>query len=188
MSKLEEARKIYEKVNGDEAKFLEATGGMLTPLGAKTYYDTIKMEASASKRFDLITLPADITPAFKERVFDLFKAYYCVYNPQWEDREDYKSNKLVVLTSQNLGGLGEATRSSLSAMSDGLKAGYEEGIKAPRPKPLTKNQRMDQLYDVVRGHYPLYIKTATEELKIPMEQADLYWDKAVAKRNKTKPA
>lgn len=139
------------------------------------------------KRFDLIVLPADITPAFRERVFNMFKSYYCVYSPQWEDRVDYKGNKIVALTSQNLGGLGEGTRSSLSAMADGLKAGYEEGVKAPKPKPLTKIQRADQLFLEVNGSWPKYLKIATEELKMGENGARQYYDKAAAKHNPSKP-
>lgn len=173
MSKLDEARKIYEKVNGDEAKFIEATNGMLTLLGAKTYFNTIKREASVSKRFDVIELDTNITEAFKARVLQAFNSYYVLSDLKWETRA-INHKEMFVLTSSSVARPDAAAASSLSAMKDGLRWGYAEGLAAPK-KALTKQEKAAKLYYDCRGDRDRFMRRAPEELSISNGTAETHF-------------
>ena len=188
MSRLDAYRKIYAEVNGDLTQFLERRGA-LTPNEAKEYFATIqgeavgkkvfesvvstKVEAHMSKRFHVITLNATISDGFKERVFIAFKEYWCLSDLKWE-LQAINHREMLVLTSATGPENSELLRTSLSAMSDGLKAGYAEGLAASKTKP-TKLQKLKDIYADVYGNHDRFLVRAERELGLTVNGAETYY-------------
>lgn len=126
-----------------------------------------------SKRFQVIVLDATISDGFKERVFKSFKDYWCLSDLKWE-LQAISHREMLVLTSATGPENSELLRTSLSAMSDGLKSGYAEGLAAPKTKP-TKLQNLKDIYADVYGNYDRFMRRAMTDLHMTAIKADVYY-------------
>lgn len=127
-----------------------------------------------NQRFQVIVLNATISDGFKERVFAAFKDYWCLSDLKWELRA-ISHREMLVLTSATGPQNSELLRTSLSAMSDGLKAGYAEGLATAKTKP-TKLQKLKDIYAESYGSYDRFMRRAMTELNVPAIKADVYYN------------
>ena len=132
-----------------------------------------------SKRFDVIELRTDISEAFKTRVFEAFKSYYCLSDLQWE-RKAINCREMLVLTSATLAPPDSTSGSSLNAMRDGLRWGYADGLAAPKVKQ-TRAQKLEDIYADVYGSYDRFVVRAERDLLIQPKAAKVYYDNIATK-------